>query len=84
MILDFHPKIGTRSPLYDKISLYSSLLNGKAIEIESFLQSIIFPPKNVLLKFAFLFVLTVFLLSITRSMTVKPVMLHKGIEFARP
>ena len=50
MILDFHPKIGARSPFYDKTSLLSSLLNGKATEIESFLQSIIFSPKKCHLK----------------------------------
>ena len=50
MILDFHPKIGARSPFYDKTSLLSSLLNGKATEIESFLQSINFIPQKSHLK----------------------------------
>ena len=50
MILDFHAKITPQSPFYDKTLLLSSLLNGKATEIESFLQSIIFTPKKCLLK----------------------------------
>ena len=48
-----------RSPFYDKILPKSALLNGKATQIESFLQSIIFTPKNFIKMFAFLFVLTV-------------------------
>ena len=59
MILDFHPKIRARRTFYDKTLLQSSLLNGKTTEIESFLQSIILTPKNVIRNFAFLFVLTV-------------------------
>ena len=50
MILDFHPKIGARSPFYDKTSLLSSLLNGKTTEIESFLQPINFTPQKCHLK----------------------------------
>ena len=46
MILDFHPYIRAQSPFYDKILLLSSLLNGKASEIESFLQSITFNPQK--------------------------------------
>ena len=47
-ILVFHPKIRARNPFYDntKSLLQSSLLNDKATEIESFLQSIFFTPKK--------------------------------------
>ena len=33
---DFHPKIRAPSPFYDETLLQSSLLNGKATQIESF------------------------------------------------
>ena len=46
MILDFHPKLRARSPFYDKTLLQSSLLNGKATEIESlFAINNFYPPK---------------------------------------